>query len=494
MDTVANAWDSFVEPENVKKAIRNSSKDKLDLSYVQEVNRNLEYYVNEIRKMFLNGTFHMSPFKEMDKWSGNKVRHIRKSPFYPDRISQHMVANVMLKRWDKSLTNTTYASWKKRGINSKVKDYNFNHKLRSEIDSYPLSVELYALNLDFLHCYDSVDADVMMYVVRKFLRNEKLIAVIEEFVRSTKGIPLGSYLSQLLINILLELLNRFCLEVLHVTPFRYMDNIVIVGTDKHELHQIQWRIMQFVWYELHMEINRHRQVFPIGRNRDERGIDVVGYVYYRTFTLIRKSIKVAAIRKRNQPKSMSSYFGLMKKCDAINLMKSINRRIRKDRERKTAEENMQKLKDIQHIRKVERPFGGKKIKIEKIVDKEIIVIDCGIFNSVKRPGTTYVKLQIVFKRKKRFLSGNYKLLKRVIRQIDRKNDLPFETIIRYNRGYYFDGTLKEDDEYIYNPSDEVEFDLEDGNHLNPKQRKTLPFYDDTIVSETEDEETDEIEE
>ena len=488
MNTVANAWESFVQDDNIRKAIHDSSQDKLDMAYVQRVNRNLEYYVNELKRMFLTGTYHMHPFQEMSKKSGNKIRHIKKSPFYPDRITQHMVANVMLPRWDKSLTNTTYASWKKRGINSKVKDYNFNHKLRSEIDSYPLSVELYALNLDFLHCYDSVDADVMMYVVRKFLRNEKLIAVIEEFVRKTKGIPLGSYLSQLLINILLELVNRFCLEVLHVTPFRYMDNIVIVGTDKHELHQVQWRIMQFVWYELHMEINRHRQVFPIGRNRDERGIDVVGYVYYRTFTLIRKSIKVAAYRKRHKPKSMSSYFGLMQKCDAINLMKSIRRKIKEDKEQR---DNMQKLTDIKHIKKVERPFGGKKIKIEKVVDKPIIVLDCGIFNSIKRPGTTFVKLQIVFKKKKRFISGNYKLLKKVVRQIDRKTDLPFETIIRFNRGYYFEGTLKEDEEDTYEPTDELEFDDSDGNWLNDKKKKMLPFYNEELDEETDDEEQEE---
>lgn len=490
MNTVANAWESFVEDDNIKKAIRSSSKDKMDMSYVQEVNRNIKHYVNEIKLMFLNGTYKMSPFEEMDKRSGcnKKVRHIKKSPFYPDRIVQHMVANVMLPRWDKSLTNTTYASWKKRGINSKVKDYNFNRKLRSEIDSYPLSVELYALNLDFLHCYDSVDADVMMYVVRKFLRNEKLIAVIEEFVRKTKGIPLGSYLSQLLINILLELVNRFCLEVLHVTPFRYMDNIIIVGTDKHELHQVQWRIMQFVWYELHMEINRHRQVFPIGRNRDERGIDVVGYVYYRTFTLIRKSIKVAAYRKRHKPKSMSSYFGLMQKCDAINLMKSIRRKIIEDKKQRDC---MQKLTDIKHIKKVERPFGGKKIKIEKVVDKPIVVLDCGIFNSIKRPGTTFVKLQIVFKKKKRFISGNYKLIKKVVRQIDRKTDLPFETVIRFNRGYYFEGTLKEDDDYMYDPTEELEFDDSDGNWLNEKKKKTLPFYNEELDEDLDDEEQEE---
>ena len=121
MNTVANAWESFVQDDNIRKAIHDSSQDKLDMAYVQRVNRNLEYYVNELKRMFLTGTYHMHPFQEMSKKSGNKIRHIKKSPFYPDRITQHMVANVMLPRWDKSLTNTTYASWKKRGITARSK-------------------------------------------------------------------------------------------------------------------------------------------------------------------------------------------------------------------------------------------------------------------------------------------------------------------------------------------------------------------------------------
>lgn len=429
--------------------------------------------------MFRDGSYRMSPYKEMRRRGGTnkKERKIKKSPFYPDRIVQHQISGVMIERWDKSLTNTTYASWKKRGINSKFKDYNFNYKLRREINSYPLSVELYCLNLDFYHCYESVDAEVMMNTLRHYVRNKKILALLEEFVTSTQGIPLGSYLSQLIINILLERLNRYCLEVLHVTTFRYMDNIIIIGPDKHELHQIQWRILNFCWYELRMEINHQRQVFPIGRKRGERGIDVVGYVYYRGFELLRKSIKVAAIRKRNKPKSMSSYFGLMKNCDGINLMKTIKDKIKEDKIRKSnksvKEKDMRKLADISHIKKIERPFGGKRIKIEKVVDKEIIVLDCAIASSIKKPGTTYVKLQIVFHNKKRFICGNYKLLKRVVRQIDKAGgDLPFETVIRFNRGYYFEGTLKEDDDYTYDPDEEF-----DDTDLIEEGKRGLPFYD-----------------
>ena len=78
-----------------------------------------------------------------------------------------------------------------------------------------------------------------------------------------------------------------------------------------------------------------------------------------------------------------------------------------------------------------------------------------------------------------------------MRQIDRKTDLPFETVIRFNRGYYFEGTLKEDDDYMYDPTEELEFDDSDGNWLNEKKKKTLPFYNEELDEDLDDEEQEE---
>ena len=94
-------------------------------------------------------------------------------------------------------------------------------------------------------------------------------------------------------------------------------------------------------------------------------------------------------------------------------------------------------------RKIERPFEGDNIKIEAIVDRPIEVLDFQVRPSEKKPNTDYLKMQIRFEGKKRFVGGGYQFLCEVLKQIDKSN-LPFNTIIRNKRGYYFEGTIDEE--------------------------------------------------
>jgi hypothetical protein len=63
-------------------------------------------------------------------------------------------------------------------------------------------------------------------------------------------------------------------------------------------------------------------VFPV----EKRGIDFVGYVFYHTHVLLRKSIKqnFARMLKKNRNKqSIASYKGWAVHCDSKNLMKKL---------------------------------------------------------------------------------------------------------------------------------------------------------------------------
>ncbi|MDO4165555.1 MAG: hypothetical protein Q4D56_14415 [Bacteroides sp.] len=77
-----------------------------------------------------------------------------------------------------------------------------------------------------------------------------------------------------------------------------------------------------------------------------------------------------------------------------------------------------------------------------MIDKPIEILDFEIRPSEKKPNTDYLKLQVKYEGRKRFIGGGYQFLCEVLRQVDKK-DLPLETIIRNKRGYYFDGTIDE---------------------------------------------------
>lgn len=93
-------------------------------------------------------------------------------------------------------------------------------------------------------------------------------------------------------------------------------------------------------------------------------------------------------------------------------------------------------------KKIVRPFEGDKINIEAVIDQPIEILNFEVRPSDKKKGTDYCKIQILFNGQKRFIGGGYSYLCEVLKQID-KSQLPFTTIIRHKRGFYFEGTIDE---------------------------------------------------
>lgn len=285
--------------------------------------------------------------------------------------------------------------------------------------------------MDIAKCYPSIDNDLMAETYRRYCKDEKMLELLDLINYNGKGLPIGNYLSQLWVNIYLNPLDRFIKEELKARHyFRYMDDIVVLSEDKAMLHQWEWRILNFLWYVLRLESNRKRQIFPLGRDRTERGLDFGGYVFRHDSTLVRKRIKQAFARRRHKAKSVPSYMGILMHCDGKNLIDKIVNR-----------DNDMDLASLVS-KKIERPFEGDAIKIEALIDRPIEILDFQVRPSDKKPGTDYLKMQIRIDGNKRFVGGGYQFLCQVLKQIDKSN-LPLQTIIRNKRGYYFEGTIDE---------------------------------------------------
>lgn len=117
-------------------------------------------------------------------------------------------------------------------------------------------------------------------------------------------------------------------EVLHIKYyFRYADDIVILAQTKEQLWDWKRKLFSYVTDELDLTIKSNWQIFPV----DSRGIDFVGYVFYHSHTVVRKSIKIklktlihkyisGKITKDSLDKSLSSYFGWLKYCNSKHLL------------------------------------------------------------------------------------------------------------------------------------------------------------------------------
>ena len=89
--------------------------------------------------------------------------------------------------------------------------------------------------------------------------------------------PIGNLTSQLFANIYLNELDHFVKDRLGVKCYvRYMDDFVILDTDKNRLFELRKLIKSFLNDKLNLKLHpKKSEYFPI-----EKGIDFLGYMVF----------------------------------------------------------------------------------------------------------------------------------------------------------------------------------------------------------------------
>jgi len=100
------------------------------------------------------------------------------------------------------------------------------------------------------------------------------------------GLPIGNLTSQLFANLYLNELDRLIVETLRPKHFiRYMDDFLLLDTDKLKLSEALRQIDNFVTCRLHLEINKRvTRLFPV-----RMGVEFVGYIHKAGYIRVRKS-------------------------------------------------------------------------------------------------------------------------------------------------------------------------------------------------------------
>jgi len=157
------------------------------------------------------------------------------------------------------------------------------------------------------------------------------LKLLDEIIDSAPGVPIGNYLSQFLANLYLTYFDHWMKEDRKVTYYyRYADDMVILAPDKPYLHGLLVDINDYMTNNLSLQLKSNYQIFPV----DSRGIDFVGYKFYHTHILMRKSIKkrlcrkAAKLNKKNiNAKSyriqIAPWLGWAKHCNSKHLLKKV---------------------------------------------------------------------------------------------------------------------------------------------------------------------------
>ena len=156
----------------------------------------------------------------------------------------------------------------------------------------------YFVKLDVRKCFESIDHGKMMEFLRRRVKNEPLLHLIETMLGSFEcGLSIGSYLSQYLCNLYMSILYHEIKENMcrtrkskrgnkRVNLVRhcliYMDDILLIGQRKRDLEKAAKLTVQKA-SEMGLEIKPNYQAMQI----DGNCIDMLGFKIYRTHTEIR---------------------------------------------------------------------------------------------------------------------------------------------------------------------------------------------------------------
>ncbi len=157
--------------------------------------------------------------------------------------------------------------------------------------------------IDIRHFYNNIQLEILMRELSIRIKDDWFLYIIRLcFQNVKKGLPLGFYISQWLANYLLEPLDKFVTEKLGIKEYeRYMDDMTFFNDSKKKLHQAITAIRQFIGRRFRLKLKRNYQVckFDFVKKSGQtigRPIDFMGFVFFRTRTVIRESIMLSATR------------------------------------------------------------------------------------------------------------------------------------------------------------------------------------------------------
>lgn len=327
MKRYGNLYQIICSKENLRLAHQNARKGKGWYKEVKMVDSDVDHYINLLHDMLVNKTYQTSEYVTFIKRDSNKDRVIYKLPYFPDRICQWAIIQVIEPILIKNLIQNTYSAIPGRGIHKALDD------VKKAIQKDPTGMA-YCLKLDVKKYYPSIDHAVLKGKFRRMFKDPDLLWLLDEIIDSTPGnagIPIGNYVSQYCGNMYLSGFDHWIKEEKHIRHyFRYMDDICIFSKCKEELHKLRKEIDKYFKMNLYLTIKSNWQVFPTFT----RGLDFVGYRIFRNFVLLRKSTckqfkkkMTHIIKKINRGMEMNfsewcsinSYRGWLLHCDSFRL-------------------------------------------------------------------------------------------------------------------------------------------------------------------------------
>lgn len=310
MKSYKDLFKKAISDECMDEAFRVAIKRKRKRPEVLKIINNYDECKKRLREYLLKGEYTPFVHKAREINDGFKLKkRIIIQPYFtmskPEQWIQHIAVQVLKPIFMKGMYEFSCGSVPNRGV----------HYGKKYIEKYiaenPKKIR-YVLKADIHHFYENVNTDLIKEKLRKYIKDDEFLKLAYFILDSNSGVlpsgelyrpglPIGFYTSQWFANWFLQPFDHFIKEKLGAEFYiRYMDDIVIFGSNKRKLHKMLIEIEKFL-NSMDLKLKHNYQIFQfdyIGKDgkRHGRFIDFMGFKFYRDKTTIRKSVFIRACR------------------------------------------------------------------------------------------------------------------------------------------------------------------------------------------------------
>lgn len=261
-------FDEAISHDNVKEAILKPSLGKRNRDDVAEILAELEASIECIQDMLINHGFkpRKHPKNVINENGPHKQREIIKPDYMPEQIVHHVAVSSIKRAVLYGMYPYVLGSIPGRGAHSGKK------RIEKWLREDPEHTRVCG-KADIHHFFQSIDHEKLRAWIRKKIRPGEIRDLIDIIIDAIDmGLPLGFYTSQWLANFFLQDLDWYIKQELHIKYYtRYMDDIVLFGANKKEMHKAIRAIQEFL-AKKGLEMKGDWQVFKFVYEQEELAI------------------------------------------------------------------------------------------------------------------------------------------------------------------------------------------------------------------------------
>lgn len=340
MKSYNHLYEKFYNEENLCEAVRLATQNKVGKKRKRGQRKYYREHLEELKPRLLYYVEHYHSYKHREIQIYDGVRRKKRTIIVPnmkEQVLHHMLVNVLKPIFMKSMYEHSYGSIPGRG----------SLRAKKTIEKWinkDNKGTRYFLKMDIKKYFESIPHDILKTKFAKIIHDKKFLDILYEVIDTTeKGIPLGFYTSQWFANFYLTELDHYIKNVLGAEYYvRYMDDMVIFGSNKKKLHQMRKLIERYLNEKLGLTLKENWTVCPLkyfpypGMDWRGQDLDFMGYRFMRGKTILRRALlykmtrKARHIHKKHKlgktitihdARSMLSYLGWIKHTDVYDAYK-----------------------------------------------------------------------------------------------------------------------------------------------------------------------------